>query len=699
MIVSAAMQRALTQLETQGHLSGVRRSTIRALETRKLISNTPGGYQRMAETLDTPRPNRLITQWYDQFRITPTRDVGQSDYVFWDRALHGKAVGLEISGAFLKPLSSKIAAWTLGAQPKFKFSKAKTQQLFSDWWGKHMADIIRAFEDASGKGDAYMVINPPDFKGDLPITVVPPNVVTPLVDENDYSRVIGWRISETHAHPSRPGDSMTIVDDYTATERVHKVYKSGTLMDTKTYKNLIGRVSVVHIAYNRGSDEMFGHPAGEGLIEILHRYGEVMEAAIIGNIKQGRPTPVLEKMGSMSAIREWWAEFGRQETRTLPDGTTESYWVMDLSSDNAITLGGDATFKYAFPGNFSADTVAILGLLFYLMLQQTEIPEFIWGNAIASSKASAESQLPPFVKFIEKIQGQCLYWINDLTAIVVGYLSLFERGVAADDDVLVQWPKLTTQDGALTLNAIKLGLDQGLLTDETALALMPLDIDDPAAEVAKAKQESQERQAQFDARQSQQDIPLPDVGSVAQMSGYGSVISEAEHSGVMVAFYLDDTAANILTNAAQEAGVKSIIPAGEMHMTLAFLGDSAALQDNKEAIMQAVGDFAAGEFSIRGVVSGVGRFVNSGNTDALYASFDAPDLPDFRQRLIETLEAAGIVMDGEHGFTPHITLAYLPKEAPMPDVRLQPFDLVFNRIVLAWGDNLTTFDLKGMPAA
>lgn len=511
MALSAAMQRALNQLEAEGHLSGVRRSTIRALETRKLISNTPDGYQRTSETLDSPRPNRLIAQWLDEFRIAPTRDVGQSDYIFWDKALRGKATGLEISGAFLKPLASKIAAWAMGAQPKFKFEQAKTQQLFSAWYAKHMADILRTFEDAVGKGDAYLVVNPPDERGDLSITVVPPNVVTPLVDEQNYSRIIGWRISEVYAHPTRPGDSMTIVDDYTATERVHKVYKSGILMEMQTYKNLIGRVPVVHIAYDRGSDEMFGHPAGEGLIEILHRYGEVMEAAIVGNIKQGRPTPVLEKMGSMSAIREWWAEFGRKETRELPDGTTETYWVLDLSSDNAITLGGDATFKYAFPGNFSSDTVAILGLLFYLMLQHTEIPEFIWGNAIASSKASAESQLPPFVKFIEKIQGQCLYWINDLTAIVTGYLSLYERGVAADDEALIQWPKLTTQDGTLTLNAIKLGLDAGLLDDETALALMPLDIDDPAGVLAKAKQEAEERQAKFDQRQAQQDIPLPGV--------------------------------------------------------------------------------------------------------------------------------------------------------------------------------------------
>src|SRR5690606_29050050 len=118
---------------------------------------------------------------------------------------------------------------------------------------------------------------------------------------------------------------------YTATERTRTIYKSGAQQGAvQRFKNLIGMIPVIHIPNNPGSDEAFGHPEAEALITVLLKYGEVLENALVGNHKQGRPTPTLEEMGDMASIEAFWLMFGRKESYTDKDGSTKEKWVIDF---------------------------------------------------------------------------------------------------------------------------------------------------------------------------------------------------------------------------------------------------------------------------------------------------------------------------------------------------------------------------------
>ena len=284
------------------------------------------------------------------------------------------------------------------------------------WWAKHHPDILRGYEEALALGDCYLVIN-----ADLSVTVVPPHVVDPLLDGR--GEVVGWRITESYPTPdpsptsgrgeytplsssgSGYGGTVTVIDEYTAAGRVRRVLRGGVTIRTEKYANLIGRVPVIHVANRYGADEFYGRPEGDALIPVLQRYGDVIEAAVKGNVRQGRPTPVIEKLGTAEQVRKFWEKFGRRETQTLPDGSTETVDVIDFDPDQLLTLGGEAQFKYAAPGSFSKDAETLLSVLFYLIVQHSEIPEAVWGASIPSSRASAETQMEPFVKWIEKKRG------------------------------------------------------------------------------------------------------------------------------------------------------------------------------------------------------------------------------------------------------------------------------------------------------
>lgn len=159
---------------------------------------------------------------------------------------------------------------------------------------------------------------------------------------------------------------------------------------------------------------------------------------------------------------------------------------------------------------------------------------------------------------------------------------------------------------------------------------------------------------------------------------------DAGHTGVMVALMVPPALAR------QIAALDGVTePAETLHLTLAFLGDSSEqpLASNDARVLAAVRDWAVRQSPLKGTINGVGRFYNaeSDGTNAVYLAPDLPGLPALRQSLVEAIEAAGFDYAQNHGFTPHITVAYVPEDAPTPQVRIAA-PVAFDRVTLAWGD-------------
>lgn len=460
---------------------------------------------------------RTFTRRFRSSYTTPSNDWGRSDYAFFRRVYQGRARGLELSGLLVKPLVNKVAAWTLGRAPTWKCQNENSQTALTDWWGDHHPDILRAWRSALKQADSVLVIN-----ADLTITLVQPDIVDPIVADDDFGNVIGWRITQTLIHPETTA-RMLVIDEYYADRRLHSVQIDGIVSERQTFRNLIGRIPLVFIANHPDDGEMFGHSEAEALISLFHRYGEVLDAAIEGNILQGRPTPVIT-FGSVQDQDKFWDLYGTLSRRTLPDGATETTPELDIDLSQVLTIT-NGEFDYKTPGNFSDDVAKLLEILFYLFLEHAEIPEFVMGNAISSSKASADTQMPVFEKFIELYQGEASKWLKEIAQIVLGYLSLTTPGVVPEVPGL-QWRKLT-QDGQLTLDTVKWALESGLLDRRTALVLAPVEVED-IGDVLKAAEEEHAQRQEADNAQlaAEAKIAAANAPQMAKPPANGKAIGE-----------------------------------------------------------------------------------------------------------------------------------------------------------------------------
>lgn len=421
------------------------------------------------------RPVRIALSQNSAFGRFQNVDMNQSDYRYWDQTRRGQTRGLEIAGLFLEPLVDKIASWTLGQAPRWSATgNARAEKRLNEWWGKSHSKIVRAWKEALALGDCYLVVN-----GDMSLTVVPPNMMTPFPDPDDYSKPFGWRLSRKIPHPIQIDKSQTVEDWFFPDVRYHVVRDGNGMIvgEAQKYPNPIGRVPVIKVSNLKGADEFFGRPEGAALLNLLVRYNDVLETALLGNIRQGRPTPVINSMGTMAQVTAFWEQFGRRETRTDPDtGEATTYYVIDFDPDTLMTLGGDAEFKYEAPGSFSQDTVNLLEIMFYLILQHSQVPEFIWGAAIGSSKASAESQIEPFVKWILKRRGEAMGWVSELMEVVTAYMSYYEYGMRSVQPNAI-WRPIASSDGRLTLDTIIWAWTKGLIDDDRARWLLPVGAD------------------------------------------------------------------------------------------------------------------------------------------------------------------------------------------------------------------------------
>ena len=132
----------------------------------------------------------------------------------------------------------------------------------------------------------------------------------------------------------------------------------------------------------------------------------------------------------------------------------------------------------------------------------------------------------------------------------------------------------------------------------------------------------------------------------------------AKHTGAMIALYPPKHLAD-----------KLAVPGGEkpddMHVTLAFLGKADQLK-SPEMVKAVARSLAERHPPISGAMSGHGVFTQGADAPVTYASADLPALPGFRQKLVRLLHATGHTPSGEHGFTPHMTLAYGTPKVSVP---------------------------------
>lgn len=185
--------------------------------------------------------------------------------------------------------------------------------------------------------------------------------------------------------------------------------------------------------------------------------------------------------------------------------------------------------------------------------------------------------------------------------------------------------------------------------------------------------------------------PTLDGGTPLHQTGNIERSDDAKHTGIMIAFMIKPDVASQLALPGGE-------PAEELHCTLAYLGEvgNGPVVD-PDKLGSALTNFAGKAQALQGKVGGIARFAPSEQGDDLspvIALVNCPGLQEWRRNLVEVIEGEGLHVAKDFDFTPHITLAYIDPDDPMPADDVPVLPLVFDELCLAIGDKRSYFPLN-----
>lgn len=233
---------------------------------------------------------------------------------------------------------------------------------------------------------------------------------------------------------------------------------------------------------------------------------------------------------------------------------------------------------------------------------------------------------------------------------------------------------------------IALAKSVGIELDPEAIVATPEEVD---AVLDAAREPGLMRQIAKALKLTAADDPVAVYADLAHVRD--ELAKVASTHGAMVALYPSEDVAKKL---AVEGGESP----DRLHLTLAFLGADATMLGSPDNALSCLRHIVRGSEPVVGTISGVGKFT-AADEPVTYASVDAPTLPRLQQRVVAALDDTDTPARKEHGFTPHITLAYDDVD---PEIESGQ-SIVFDSLTLRWGGQNYTLRfgsdqvVKGLP--
>lgn len=176
-------------------------------------------------------------------------------------------------------------------------------------------------------------------------------------------------------------------------------------------------------------------------------------------------------------------------------------------------------------------------------------------------------------------------------------------------------------------------------------------------------------------------------------SGSYDVVMEAP-TGVMVAWFLPRWIAEYVALPGGE-------PVGDLHVTLAYFGKTAALSlDDQRKLVGVIGEVVLRHRALSGLLVGAGSFppADGADTYPYWVGVSIDGMEALHQDIVAACAEAGINAVLHDTFKPHVTVAYLPVDQEQPAADFAGLEVVVDSLTVAVGPQRLVMDFPSEEA-
>lgn len=174
--------------------------------------------------------------------------------------------------------------------------------------------------------------------------------------------------------------------------------------------------------------------------------------------------PVIHGVKNMS-------QFLKQNFKQDKDGN----YILKWDSQKMLVVGEGGDVKILQADGTAADASTLLNILFYLICQASETPEFAFGTAVQSSKASVSEQTPMLIKKAIRKQGELEAPLRKLIELYIDRMAKIKPDEFDNTiEFSIDMPDVLDEDLNINIQIVNALLEKGIITEQTAMTMLNL---------------------------------------------------------------------------------------------------------------------------------------------------------------------------------------------------------------------------------
>lgn len=262
---------------------------------------------------------------------------------------------------------------------------------------------------------------------------VPLDVVDDIFIDPITKKITGYRFKEKVTYNTAKATNQQASIEHVITEDKIVQRVQGSINKTRTFKNVFGKIPIVHFSNDKLDCELYGHPEIENIMPQLKFYHELTYEAGAAQSRDGHP-----KMKVTTKNPKQWIDnnFGAGAYENIKEG--KSSISMD-DRDLFLNAEGDDV-AYVYLNKITGEYNKLAEICFTNIVEGSETPEINFGANIGTSLASVKEFRPIWVKKIEAKQYERTSgWLEVYSFILDIYN--FVNFKAIKNDLKLSWPK------------------------------------------------------------------------------------------------------------------------------------------------------------------------------------------------------------------------------------------------------------------
>lgn len=390
---------------------------------------------------------------------------------------HNTADNYKLGAAFAKPIINTAVGFC--GLPYILAGDPEAQDILDTFIKRSKSLLTAAQRNSFRDGDSYvrlMRLKNEDqilFKGEetaIQSFLVPPEYVDIIPDPvtGETEKVI---IQTPVEYKDEKGNqySYAAVETITRNQRTIAYTGRNVPADLKSeeLENEWGFIPIIHFKNSAEPNELYGRSDLEVVEPLMKAYHDVMLQAMQSNKLNSNPKVKLKVESVDNFLKHNFTETQIAESKRTGK--------LDFNKDiYLLNVNEEMGFVEVTSAIGSAEV--LLKFIFYCIVDASQTPEFAFGTAVQSSKASVSEQLVPLEKKIAMKRLELEIYYQQLARMILAMSAKAEAKAFSTYAVSFNWEDVSPRDEEqaanilnLTIQALTMALDSQIISQEAAV--------------------------------------------------------------------------------------------------------------------------------------------------------------------------------------------------------------------------------------